>query len=54
MGLITIVTGIALLGHDYDISGGLKPTLVASWCWWVALGILLSFSSQVQTLSIKF
>jgi len=39
MGFITIVTGIALLGHDYDISGGLKPTLIASWCWWVALAV---------------
>lgn len=41
MGFVTIVTGIALLGHDYGISGGLTPILIASGCWWAALGTMV-------------
>jgi hypothetical protein len=36
MGFITIITGIALPGHKYQISGGLTPILVASGLWWAA------------------
>lgn len=44
MGFVTIVTGIALLGQDYGISGGLAPVLVASGLWWLALGTLPVFA----------
>lgn len=42
MGLVTIVTGIALLGNDYGIGGGITPVLVASGLWWLALGTIFS------------
>jgi len=46
MGFITIVTGIALLGHEYEISGGLIPVLVASGLWWIA-SVLACFTAFV-------
>ncbi|KZP24130.1 hypothetical protein FIBSPDRAFT_1012499 [Athelia psychrophila] len=39
MGFVTIVTGIALLGQDYGIGGGITPVLVASGLWWLALAM---------------
>lgn len=55
MGFVTIVTGIALLGQDYGIGGGITPVLVASGLWWLALGKYLSLflSSYVHNLSTQ-
>ncbi|KAF7970464.1 hypothetical protein HWV62_23869 [Athelia sp. TMB] len=39
MGFVTIVTGIALLGQDYNIGGGINPVLIASGLWWLALAM---------------
>ncbi|KAF7981402.1 hypothetical protein HWV62_33907 [Athelia sp. TMB] len=46
MGFVTIVTGIALLGQDYNIGGGINPVLVASGLWWLALA-MASFTACV-------